>query len=115
MSGNLIGCPLDFIDGLLTSRKSEPDWANVFEEEFSKNPNTVGQIPRLNCVSVESMQINGLVRYRGVVRDVHSPEFYASRLESGDGNNKTVHFTKYRDELDLKEGVDYREVEYRER
>lgn len=74
-----------------------------------------GKIPPVDGSTVDSLPLNHLVRYRGVVRDVRSPEFYASRMESVIDTEHSIFHTKYRDEVDLDQTRDYREVEYCDR
>ncbi|RZC40480.1 mini-chromosome maintenance complex-binding protein [Asbolus verrucosus] len=79
--------------------KNENNWLEVLENESIWN-----QIPLLNVNELHNLKDSRLVRFRGMIQDMHGPEFYLEKFEvrNEDTQGITVKFGKYVDICDYR-------------
>jgi Mini-chromosome maintenance replisome factor len=103
----MIATPLELIDRLQAeasaSSQSQDDAVRRAFEEALQDPECSARVPLLSKLNLQSgaLPANSLVRYRGMVQDMHAPEFYVGEfdeVELATGARRKVS-TKYRSVL----------------
>eukprot|EP00741_Cyanophora_paradoxa_P016837 tig00020943_g16261.t1 len=82
------------------------EWSvgNYFLDRIASDASNLGQIPSLNSVPIEMLSSNMLVRFRCMIQDMASPEFYMGLFNLRDAaGNVAVGTCKYSDGLHLPE------------
>ncbi|XP_053606631.1 mini-chromosome maintenance complex-binding protein [Plodia interpunctella] len=77
---------------------------NEWREKLLKLPNWY-QIPLINCNASHNFSDNNLVRFRGMIQDMHNPEFYFEQFEVYNTATKEVKVKsgKFRDTANVME------------
>ncbi|CAH1170646.1 unnamed protein product [Phaedon cochleariae] len=73
--------------------------------ELLKNPSIRNQIPLLNIEDVQNFKNSTLVRFQGMIQDMHSPELYLDKFDivNEQSNEKHHGSSRYCDEVETKE------------
>ncbi|XP_044735923.1 mini-chromosome maintenance complex-binding protein [Chrysoperla carnea] len=81
------------IDELLTNK----------EQTLQQIEKAWDEIPLMNDIGLDSLKNGSLVRFRGMVQDMHSPEYYLDMYEIKNTitNEKTMRNGKYKDIIDV--------------
>jgi Mini-chromosome maintenance replisome factor len=112
----MIAKPLELIDRLLAeaaaSGQSHEDAVKRAFEAALQDPECSARVPLLSKHNLQSgnLPANSLVRYRGMVQDMHAPEFYVGEfdeVELATGARRKVS-TKYRLVLSLQSALWFR-------
>lgn len=80
-----------------------PEYFISHSEEALKAINEVHKIPLLNNVDdFSNLKDSQLIRFRGIVQDMHDTEIYLEKFETkSSANEKNIRYGKYRDNTKL--------------